>query len=128
MTRYTVPGSGIDTYEAAARAARSAVLAREREREGAVDEALAESFPASDPPAWNPGMARPVPARSPRKTTGPPTADGSARTFVQMLTSLTGVAGIALLVPLAILLVGTPVVLVIRGALELAQWLSNAFR
>lgn len=128
MSRYAVLGSGIETYEAAALAARSAVVAREREREVAVDEALAESFPASDPPAWNPGMARPVPARSPRKTTGPPTADGSARTLVQMLTSLAGVAGIAFLVPVAILLIGTPMVLVIRGVLELAQWVSAAFR
>ena len=128
MSRYAALGSGIETYEAAALAARSAVVAREREREVAVDEALAESFPASDPPAWNPGMARPVPARRPREPTGPPTADGSARTLVQMLTSLAGVAGVALLVPVAILLIGTPVVLVIRGALELAQWVSAAFR
>ena len=128
MSRYAVLGSGIETYEAGALAARSAVVARQREREVAVDEALAESFPASDPPAWNPGMARPVPARSPRKPTGPPTADSSARTLVQTLTSLASVAGIALLVPVVILLIGTPLVLVIRGALELAEWVSAAFR
>lgn len=31
------------------------------ERELAIDDALEASFPASDPPAWNPGLARVVP-------------------------------------------------------------------
>jgi len=37
---------------------RQARLAAER----AVDEVLADSFPASDPPSWNPGIVRPRPA------------------------------------------------------------------
>jgi hypothetical protein len=35
---------------------------REQQEELAMDDALAASFPASDPPAWNPGVARPIPA------------------------------------------------------------------
>jgi hypothetical protein len=27
----------------------------------AIDDVLADTFPASDPPSWNPGMARPAP-------------------------------------------------------------------
>jgi hypothetical protein len=37
---------------------RQARLAAER----ALDEVLADSFPASDPPSWNPGIIRPQPA------------------------------------------------------------------
>jgi hypothetical protein len=40
------------------------------------------------------------------------------RTFLHGLASLVAVAGIALLVPFAILLVGVPVALVVRGLLE----------
>ena len=37
---------------------------REPLSELAMDDALAGSFPASDPPAWNPGLARPLPVNA----------------------------------------------------------------
>jgi hypothetical protein len=36
----------------------------EEQTEVAIDDALAASFPASDPPGWNPGLARPGPLES----------------------------------------------------------------
>jgi hypothetical protein len=34
--------------------------------ERAIDDVLADSFPASDPPSWNPGISRPEPVVSAR--------------------------------------------------------------
>lgn len=106
--------------------------------EQALDQVLADSFPASDPPSWNPGTALLNPAvdvepeaersesiavTSARTGTSgiidvsrPSSADG---TFLQGLVSLAGAGGIALLVPFAILMVGLPIALSIRGVLEL---------
>ena len=102
--------------------ARQARLAAER----ALDEVLADSFPASDPPSWNPGMIRPRPADgfaravSTAQDVGEhlPMADvidvsrpiHGERTFLQSLVSLFGAAGIALLFGIGILLVGLPIV------------------
>jgi hypothetical protein len=47
----------------------------------------------------------------------------AGRPFLQGLVSLAGAAGIALLVPFAILMVGLPIALSIRGVLELFGWL-----
>lgn len=111
----------------------------------AIDDVLAGTFPASDPPAWTPGMARPAPEIA-RPAAGTDTVqdetndvrasgviDGSRpahseRTFAQALVSLVGAAGLAILVPLAILAAGTPVALGVRGVLEVADWLLGLIR
>lgn len=52
----------------------------------------------------------------------------SERTLAQRLVSLIGTAGLALLVPLAILAVGTPVALGVRGVLQLTERLPTIVR
>jgi hypothetical protein len=110
--------------------------------EEALDAVLADSFPASDPPSWNPGFARPGAAagsesraeRSESVAHGDARAGASntsdvsrpnraTRTFLEGAASFAGAAGIALLVPFSILLVGLPVVLIARGLLEAIGWL-----
>ena len=114
---------------------RQARLAAER----ALDEVLADSFPASDPPSWNPGIVRPQPADG-FATVATPAQDGHERlhmadvidqsrparrerTPFQAVVSLFGAAGLALLMGVAILLIGLPIALVVRGVLEAAGWL-----
>lgn len=109
--------------------------------ERAVDQVLADSFPASDPPSWTLGVAPPASWGSAESAdeTAMANSDGEAakgkgevndvslprakRPFLQGLVSLTGAAGIALLVPFAILLIGLPIVLVVRGVAEAIAWL-----
>ena len=101
----------------------------------AIDDVLADTFPASDPPAWTPGIVRPAPEvaaqRVERGTPQHETSDLAAhqvevhaeRSRAQLLLSLVGLAGVALLVPIAILAAGTPVALAIRGLIALTEWL-----
>jgi hypothetical protein len=114
--------------------AREGRLAAER----ALDSVLADSFPASDPPPWTLGITRPQPERQGMNETAArddspvgtresvidvsrPATDG--QTFPMGLMSLAGAAGIALLVPFVILLIGMPIALAIRGITAAAGWL-----
>ena len=110
--------------------------------ERAIDDVLADSFPASDPPSWNPGITRlhfdadlahRASGQIPRTAAGEsvnglsdvidvsrPTHGG--RTFRQGLVSLAGATGTALAVPFVILLIGLPIALTVRGLLEVVGW------
>ena len=111
--------------------------------ERALDQVLADSFPASDPPPWTLGVVGPEPDR---RTLSADRRDGDgaksdhreagridvldvslprdpAGPFLRALASLAGAAGIALLVPFVIILVGLPIALVVRGVVEAIGWL-----
>ena len=76
--------------------------------ERALDAVLDDSFPASDPPSWTPGIAEARPAHLATVTPLPVTSTGSPR-WVQRLESLAGVIVLAL--AFLLFVVGLPLAL-----------------
>jgi hypothetical protein len=110
-----------------------------------VDAVLMDSFPASDPPAWTAAITRPAPSAghsriaaavgdvARRTVARPGTLDvslphGSRRTAADAIVSLVGAAGLALLVPGVMLLLGLPIVLALRGVLHVVEWVVAVVR
>ena len=130
---------GVDVFAEASNERRLRLAA-----ERALDQVLADSFPASDPPSWNTGIVRPGPKAGvePHVERFEAIADTAARavasdvldvsrpssgdrTFLRGPVSLAGAVGIALLVPFVILLIGLPVVLAVRGVVEAIGWIVS---
>jgi hypothetical protein len=130
---------GVDVFAEASNERRLRLAA-----ERALDQVLADSFPASDPPSWNTGIVRPGPRAGvePHVERFEAIADTAARavasdvldvsrpssgdrTFLRGLVSLAGAVGSALLVPVVILLIGLLVVLAVRGVVEAIGWIVS---
>lgn len=96
----------------------------------AIDDVLAGTFPASDPPAWTPGVAVPAPRHDDRGRADviDVSISPADRSTAPPVVSLLGAAALSLLVPLAIFAVGAPVAVGVRGALELTGWLLTMVR
>lgn len=108
-----------------------------------IDEVLVGTFPASDPPAWTPGIARPAPSVAerpaerdvPRPNSNDLHSDvidvsrtDSERTFVQAIVSWIGAAGLGLLAGLAIVAVGAALVLGVRVIVSIGELVVGMIR
>jgi hypothetical protein len=84
-----------------------------------VDRVLADSFPASDPPSWVATTVHVEPAR------GTPANAPRSRPFIEAALTAVMAGALALLVPVAVLLIGLPVALVISGVAQALAFVFN---
>ena len=85
---------------------------------GSIDATLADSFPASDPPAWMSGTSLVRPARRP-VTSSAPSSDWLTRAGGHLQSTLAAI-GVALLLPVFIVVL--PIALVFRAVLAATHW------
>jgi hypothetical protein len=83
-----------------------------------VDEALLESFPASDAPPWTLGVSHPR-VSDVLDVSRPPSREGFGWAVLQWVEA----AGVVLVAVLMMIALGTAVVLVVRLIVEAVSWL-----
>lgn len=116
-------------------------LRRRVAAEYAIDDVLADSFPASDPPSWTMGVSRPGPVASmrlKRASYTPPIEDfrhRGARAPIALsaespdrarLASVARAVGIVLLLPFVGPSIVLSLALAVRGVVEVVGWLFGA--
>ena len=88
--------------------------------ERAMDTVLADSFPASDPPSWTPGIAEARPGGLAALKRPPTTSSHPSPVWLQVVASLAGAVAVALAFPLFI--VALPLALAWRAVLAATTW------
>jgi hypothetical protein len=93
------------------------VLPLTRDDEAKIDEALLESFPASDAPPWTLGVERP-PEADVIDVSRPPSRGSAWQTVLEWVEAL----ALVLLLGLALLVIGIPLAVAVRLVVDVIVW------